>query len=104
MLGSDVIVGADGLYGIVRKHLLAENEQGDLKDEPTGFSVYSATLPKSTVTQDPELATLYDDTKVSTPNQTVRQLAESVSLAQKHLVTLLMGHERSAQTLIVVCG
>ncbi|KAJ6520799.1 hypothetical protein DFH09DRAFT_1193753 [Mycena vulgaris] len=75
----DAVIGADGVCGIVRRTLMAEEgvEPGAF-EPPTGLAMYSATIPMSLVANDPDLAMFY-----------------------QYKNTVLMGSNRAAMTNVV---
>ncbi|KAJ7159060.1 hypothetical protein C8R43DRAFT_1105536 [Mycena crocata] len=78
----DVIIGADGASGLVRKYLIREESKKDGMDGvPSGLSVYSAVIPKELAVEDEELASLYE-------------------YPQRNMVTLLMGNNRGAKVFL----
>ncbi|KAJ7921364.1 hypothetical protein B0H13DRAFT_1985155 [Mycena leptocephala] len=57
----DVIIGADGARGVVRRMLMQEEDAVPGRDDsPTGLAVYMAVIPKSLTVNDPDLASFYE--------------------------------------------
>ncbi|KAJ7750921.1 hypothetical protein DFH07DRAFT_826956 [Mycena maculata] len=58
----DVIIGADGASGVIRKCLMREESNGNAvpEDVPTGLAVYSTVIPKTVAVDHEELRQLYE--------------------------------------------
>ncbi|KAJ7140894.1 hypothetical protein C8R44DRAFT_238342 [Mycena epipterygia] len=88
----DVLIGADGVSGLIRQRLMEENPPSvsDLRTlGPKGLAVYSAVIPKAVAMEDPELVKLYTGGYGSHEQH-----------LQKTMVTFWMGSTRGAQAFL----
>ncbi|KAJ7689547.1 hypothetical protein B0H17DRAFT_1202191 [Mycena rosella] len=85
----NVLIGADGAYGPIRKRLLDEQQQ-PRDGVPRGLAVYSAVIPKALALKDPEISKMYDVVYAENAGPNDKPIEEN-------MVAFWMGSNRGAQ-------